>query len=131
MAMTMAMTAGPMPASTTSTRIADPTAATIAAMITTTIAGPMTGATAAIGVTAVILEVIPVGTGDIIDLKWAQIDNEWVIYQSELDEWVKTKGQPYCPVCKGTKGVRNSRNEGNIKRGVCASCGARLAIMRG
>jgi hypothetical protein len=52
-----------------------------------------------------------------IDLKWALIDNEWVIYQSELDEWVKTNGKPYCPVCKGTKGVKNARKEDNIKRG--------------
>ncbi len=83
-----------------------------------------------IGAIVVIPEVMMVGTGDIIDLKWALIDNEWVIYQSELDEWVRNKGQPYCPVCRGTKGVKNSRKEGNIKRGECASCGARLAIMK-
>ncbi len=140
----MAVTAGPMPASPTSTQTADPTAATIVAMTATTIAGPIIGAIAAIRVTAVIgaivvgigatvaiLEVTSVGTGDMIDLKWALIDNEWVIYQSELDEWVKTKGQPYCPVCRGVKGVKNSRKEGNIKRGECASCGARLTIMKG
>ncbi len=83
------------------------------------------------GATAVISEGIPVATGDMIDLKWAKIDNEWVIYQSELDEWVKTNGRPYCPVCKATKGVKNARKEGNIKRGECASCGARLAIIKG
>lgn len=92
----------------------------------------MIGAIAATGATAaVISKEIPVTTGDMIDLKWAKIDNEWVIYQSELDEWVKTNGKPYCPVCKSTKGVKNARREGNIKRGECASCGARLAIIKG
>ena len=67
---------------------------------------------------------------DLIDLKWAKIDDEWVIYKEELDEWVKTKGIPKCPVCENIKaGMKNIRMEGNIKRGNCANCGARLAII--
>lgn len=96
-----------------------------------TIATVAIGAIAAIGATAAITEGISIATGDMIDLKWARIDNEWVIYQSELDEWVKANGKPYCPVCKGTKGVKNVRKEGNIKRAECASCGARLTILKG
>jgi len=86
-----------------------------------------------IGAIAAISEVISIATGDsnMIDLKWAKIDNEWVIYQSELDEWVRANGKPQCPVCKSTKGVKNARKEGNIKRAECASCGARLAIIKG
>jgi hypothetical protein len=95
-------------------------------MIADLIAGAIAGTLAI----AVISEGISIVTGDMIDLKWAPIDNEWVIYQSELDEWVKANGKPYCPVCKGTKGVKNARKEGNIKRGECASCGARLAIIK-
>jgi hypothetical protein len=129
-----ARTAALIPASMTSTQ----TAGQIVVMIATMTADPTVGVTAVIGViaatgatAAVISEEIPVTTGDMIDLKWAKIDNEWVIYQSELDEWVRTNGRPYCPVCKGTKGVKNTRKEGNIKRGECASCGARLAIIKG
>ena len=68
---------------------------------------------------------------DLIDLKWAKIDDEWVIYKDELDEWVKNQGITKCPVCKNTKaGMKNIRTEGNIKRGNCANCGARLAIIK-
>jgi transcription elongation factor Elf1 len=68
---------------------------------------------------------------EFIDLKWAKIDDEWVIYKDELDEWVETQGIPKCPVCKNTKaGMKNIRTEGNIKRGNCANCGARLAIIK-
>jgi hypothetical protein len=68
---------------------------------------------------------------EFIDLKWAEIDDEWVIYQNELDEWVKAHGKPCCPVCKNTEaGMRNIRMESNIKRGICSNCGARLAIIK-
>ncbi|MFZ2472340.1 MAG: hypothetical protein WAW52_10420 [Methanothrix sp.] len=68
---------------------------------------------------------------DLIDLKWAEIEGEWVIYQEELDEWIKAQGIPKCPVCKNTKaGMKNIRTENNIKRGNCANCGARLAIIK-
>lgn len=67
---------------------------------------------------------------DLIDLKWAEIEGEWAIYKNELDDWVKAHGVPHCPVCKNTKaGMRNIRMESNIKRGNCANCGARLAII--
>jgi len=66
-----------------------------------------------------------------IDLKWAEIEGEWVIYQDELKEWIRSHGNPHCPVCKNTKaGMKNIRVEGNIKRGTCANCGARLAIIK-
>jgi hypothetical protein len=68
---------------------------------------------------------------DLIDLMWAEINGEWVIYENELNEWVKTHGKPHCPVCKNTQaGMRNIRMEANIKRGNCANCGARLAIIK-
>ena len=68
---------------------------------------------------------------DLIDQKWSEIEGEWVIYQEELEEWIKAQGQPKCPVCNNTKaGMRNIRMEGNIKRGNCANCGARLAIIK-
>lgn len=66
-----------------------------------------------------------------VDLKWALIDGDWVIYQQELDEWVKANGRPHCPVCKSTTaGIVNIRTESNVKRGECAKCGARLAIIK-
>lgn len=67
---------------------------------------------------------------DLIDLKWAEIDGEWVIYKDELDDWLKTQGMPKCPVCKSTDaGMKNIRSEGMIKRGDCVNCGAHLAII--
>lgn len=67
----------------------------------------------------------------LIDLKWAEIDGEWVIYEDELKEWVRSYGTPHCPVCNDTKaGMRNIRTEANIKRGNCAKCGSRLAIIK-
>ncbi len=72
-----------------------------------------------------------INTTELIDLNWAEIEGEWVIYQDELDEWVRAHGRPHCPVCKDTKaGMRNIRMESNIKRGDCAKCGARLAIIK-
>ena len=72
-----------------------------------------------------------INTTELIDLNWAEIDGEWVIYQDELNEWVRAHGRPHCPVCKDTKaGMINIRMEGNIKRGDCAKCGARLAIIK-
>jgi hypothetical protein len=68
---------------------------------------------------------------DLIDSKWSKIDEEWVIGEDELNEWVKTKSSPQCPVCMDTKaGMKHIRTEGNIKRGVCAKCGANLAIIK-
>ena len=68
---------------------------------------------------------------EMIALKWALIDGEWVIYQRELDEWVKTSGgPPKCPVCGSTTaGIRRVKKEGSVRRGECAACGARLAII--
>ena len=31
---------------------------------------------------------------EFVDLKWAKIDGEWVIYQEELDEWVRQQSSP-------------------------------------
>ena len=68
---------------------------------------------------------------DLIDLKWAEIEGEWVIYQEELGEWIKAQGIPKSPVCKNTKaGMKNIRTENGIKRGNCANCGAWLAITK-
>ena len=59
-----------------------------------------------------------INTAELIDLNWAEIEGEWVIYQDELNEWVRAHGKPHCPVCKDTKaGMRNIRMESNIKRG--------------
>jgi hypothetical protein len=40
---------------------------------------------------------------DLIDLKWAEIEGEWVIYQEELDEWIKAQGIPKCPSARTPK----------------------------
>ena len=72
---------------------------------------------------------------EFVDLKWAKIDGEWVIYQEELDEWVRQQSSargPRCPVCKSTHaGMRDIQldEKNKIKRGICASCGAKLTIM--
>ena len=72
---------------------------------------------------------------EFIDLKWAKIDDEWVIYQEELDEWVRQQaspGAPPCPVCGSTTaGMKDIQydDRNKIKRGICASCGAKLTIM--
>ncbi len=121
-----ATTAVRIPASTTFTQIA----ALMIGATAVTQAIAVIGVIVVTGVIAATSGVIPIATGDLIDLKWAKIDGEWVIYQSELDEWVKINGKPHCPVCKSAKGVKNARKEGNIKRGECANCGARLAIIK-
>jgi hypothetical protein len=64
-----------------------------------------------------------------IDLKWSLIEGEWVIYKSELDEWVKEKGAPLCPVCHKNEGIRNILVEKGVKRGICKGCGARMVIL--
>jgi transcription elongation factor Elf1 len=72
---------------------------------------------------------------EFVDLKWAKIDGEWVIYQEELDEWVRQQPSPRappCPVCKSTRaGMRDIKldEKNKIKRGICAACGAKLTIM--
>ena len=72
---------------------------------------------------------------EFIDLKWANIDGEWTIYQEELDEWVRQQSSariPPCPVCKSTNaGMRDIHldERNRIKRGICAACGAKLTIM--
>jgi hypothetical protein len=77
-------------------------------------------------------EAVTVEETKIIDLKWALIDGEWVIYKKELDEWVRAQrnpGAPPCPVCKVSAGIQNIRVENGIKRGICKKCYARLAIL--
>ncbi len=68
---------------------------------------------------------------EMIALKWALIDGQWVIYQRELDEWVRASGgPPKCPVCGSTAaGIRRVQREGFVRRGECAGCGAKLAII--
>ena len=38
---------------------------------------------------------------EFVDLKWAKIDGEWVIYQEELDEWVRQQSSPRGPRVSG------------------------------
>lgn len=71
-------------------------------------------------------------SSELIDGVWALIDNEYVIYHSELKKWIQEKGTPpSCPVCHNTAaGMYNIHEEKNIKKGNCRNCNARLAIIR-
>jgi hypothetical protein len=62
---------------------------------------------------------------------WDLIDDEWVIYQSQLDEIIEKHGIWACPECNDSeKGVSNMVEDDKFVRGICDGCGKRLCIIK-